>query len=166
MPRSWISIGSNIDREINVRGALAALRDAFGQLVVSPVYEAEAVGFDGEAFYNLIVGVDTALQPAELHDLLRAIEARHGRAVDGVRSGSRTLDLDLLTYGSAVTDQGGKHLPRDEILRYAFVLAPLVDVAGGEIHPETGLTYRDHWAVYRGADRDRLQVIDCPGCQA
>lgn len=166
MPRAWISIGSNIDREINVRGALAALRQAFGELVVSPVYEAEAVGFDGEAFYNLIVGVDTALQPAELHDLLRTIEARHGRAVDGVRSGSRTLDLDLLTYGSEVTDQGGKHLPRDEILRYAFVLAPLVDVAGDEIHPETGLTYRDHWTGYQGADRERLQVIDCPGCQA
>lgn len=166
MPRCWISIGSNIERERNVSGALGALREAFGGLIVSPVYEADAVGFDGEPFYNLIVGIETARAPAELHGLLRDIEARHGRAVDGNRSGSRTLDLDLLTYGSQVTDEGGKHLPRDEILRYAFVLAPLVDVAGDEIHPETGLSFRDHWAVYRGADRERLLMIDCPDCGA
>lgn len=162
MTRVWISIGSNIDREPNVRSALDALRRHFGSLVVSPIYEAEAVGFSGEPFYNLVAGIETVSPPRDLHALMREIEAQHGRAVDTRRSGSRTLDLDVLTYGAEVTDEGGKHLPRDEILHYAFVLAPLADVAADEVHPETGRSYRDHWLAYAGADRDSLRAIDKP----
>ena len=154
MPRVWISIGSNIDREHHIRAALRELRALFGVLRVSPVYETEAVGFEGDAFYNLVVGVETDRRPAELHRLMREIEARNGRQRRGSKFSSRTLDLDLLTYGNEVTDEGGKPLPRDEILKYAFVLAPLADVAPGERHPETGQTYRELWAG--DADRDRL----------
>ena len=145
MPRVWVSVGSNIDREHHIRAALADLHMAFGDLTVSPLYETDAVGFEGDAFYNLVVGFDTELMPGELHRCMREIEARHGRERSGEKFASRTLDLDLLTYGDRVTDDGGKVLPRDEILRYAFVLAPLVDVAADEIHPQLGQTYRHLW---------------------
>lgn len=56
MPRVWVSVGSNIDRERHIRVALRELRQAFGELTVSPVYETAAVGFDGDAFLNLVVG--------------------------------------------------------------------------------------------------------------
>jgi 2-amino-4-hydroxy-6-hydroxymethyldihydropteridine diphosphokinase len=145
MPRVWVSVGSNIDREQHIRAALADLHLAFGDLTVSPLYETEAVGFEGDAFYNLVVGFDTVLRPGALHRAMREIEARHGRERSGEKFASRTLDLDLLTYGDEVTDEGGKALPRDEILRYAFVLAPLVDVAADEVHPRLGRTYRHLW---------------------
>ena len=61
MPRVWVSVGSNIDREHNIRAALIDLHAAFGDLTVSPLYETEAVGFEGSAFYNLVVGFDLSL---------------------------------------------------------------------------------------------------------
>lgn len=162
MPHAWISVGSNIDRERSVNAALTELHQLFGPLVVSPIYEAVAVGFDGAAFFNLIVGIQTDRSPAELHTLLRGIEARHGRQRDGPAVASRTLDLDLVTYGLGVTDEGGRHLPRDEILKYAFVLAPLADVAPDECHPEAGMTYLELWAGYAGDDRDQLRPLEAP----
>ena len=159
MPRAWISVGSNIERERNIRAAVQDLEAIFGELVVSPIYETEAVGFDGDAFFNLVVGVESDRSPAELHRLMREIEQRHGRTRGGKKFSSRTLDLDLLTYGDAVTDEGGRHLPRDEIMKYAFVLAPLADVAADELHPELGEDYGSLWQRYRAADRDRLQRL-------
>ncbi|MDJ0740549.1 MAG: 2-amino-4-hydroxy-6-hydroxymethyldihydropteridine diphosphokinase [Gammaproteobacteria bacterium] len=159
MPRVWISVGSNIERETHIRAALDDLRARFGELIVSPVYETPAVGFAGEPFLNLVVGVDSERPPAELHELMREIEARHGRRRGGAKFSSRTLDLDVLTYGDAVTDDGGKALPRDEILEYAFVLAPLADVAGAELHPQRRETYAALWrqmAARGGAELHRL----------
>lgn len=162
MPRVWVSIGSNIDRERHIRAALQDLRALFGDLVVSPVYETQAVGFDGDAFLNLVIGFDTALPPRRLHGLMREIEARHGRERGGGKFAARTLDLDLLTYGDAVTDEGGKALPRAEILRYAFVLAPLADVAGDELHPQLGESYRALWDRYAADDRQGLRRLADP----
>lgn len=160
MARAWISVGSNIDREEMIRAALRELQEMFGELVISPIYETVAVGFEGDAFFNLVVGIDTARRPAELHRLMREIEARHGRSREGEKFSSRTLDLDVLTYGQEVTDEGNKTLPRDEILKYAFVLAPLADVAGDELHPELGRSYTALWRDYELPDREALRRID------
>jgi 2-amino-4-hydroxy-6-hydroxymethyldihydropteridine diphosphokinase len=145
MPRVWVSIGSNIDRQRNVRGALEDLRGLFGELTVSPVYETDSVGFEGDAFYNLVAGFDSELPPATLHGLMREIEARHGRERGAEKFAPRTLDVDVLTYGDTATDEGGKLLPRDDIEQYAFVLRPLADVAGDERHPVTGERYAEMW---------------------
>lgn len=64
------------------------------------------------------------------------------------RSSPRTLDVDLLTYGDFAGEAGGSALPRDEILRYAFVLGPLAEVAGEEIHPVLGHSYRELWNAF------------------
>jgi 2-amino-4-hydroxy-6-hydroxymethyldihydropteridine diphosphokinase len=163
MPRVWISIGSNVEPERHVRAALAELRAAFGDIIVSPLYQTEAVGFAGDDFLNLVVGLDTELAPARLHRLMHEIEQRHGRERGGERFAARTLDLDVLTYGDAVTREGGKALPRDEILRYAFVLGPLADVAGDELHPVQGERYRDLWARFPAPDKVGLRRLGTPG---
>ena len=54
----YLSLGSNIDREHHIKAALDALSDYFGALEVSKVYESVAVGFDGDSFYNLVVGIN------------------------------------------------------------------------------------------------------------
>ncbi len=148
MARVWVSIGSNVDRERHIRGAIEELRHELGELILSRVYESAAVGFPGAAFYNLVAGFESQLAPAELNRRLRAIEAAHGRERAGPRFAARTLDIDLLTYGDRVGHFDGLELPRDEILKYAFVLGPLAEVAPGERHPVDGRTYAELWAAF------------------
>ena len=90
---------------------------------------------------------------------MHEIEQRHGRQRGGEKFSSRTLDLDVLTYGDEMRDEDSRHLPRDEILKYAFVLAPLADVAADELHPELGESYGSLWKRYDAPDRDRLQRL-------
>ena len=149
--RVYLSIGSNVDPEYHVRHAVQELREAFGVLRLSPVYRNPAVGFDGDDFLNLVAGLDTRLPPLALAGLLRGVEVAHGRRRDGPKFASRTLDIDILTYGDHILREGRLILPRDEILRYAFVLRPLADVAGSERHPETGQRYDALWAELRVA---------------
>lgn len=150
MPRVWLSLGSNIDREKNIRGAVKALRETFGELIISQVYESEAVGFKGGAFFNLVVGFDTERPPVELCRFFRTIEAAHGRERCGEKFASRTLDIDLLTYGDQIINNDEANIPRDEITQYAFVLLPLVEVAGDEVHPVLGVSYRELWDGFDG----------------
>jgi 2-amino-4-hydroxy-6-hydroxymethyldihydropteridine diphosphokinase len=146
MPKVYVGVGSNIEPARHVRAALAELRGHFGALEVSPVYQTEAVGFDGEDFFNLVVGFETGAAAEAVNSVLRAIEDRHGRRRGPERYASRTLDLDLLLYGDVVADDPAMNLPRDEILRFAFVLKPLADIAGERRHPSDGRTFSELWA--------------------
>ena len=143
MPRVYVGIGSNIEPGKNVRKGIRALQERFGALVISPVYESEPVGFTGDNFYNLVAG-------------------------DNVRLLPRTLDLDLLLYGDQVIETGDMQLPRTDILDYAFVLKPLADLAGDQLHPVAGRSYRDLWRsfdrsgqnLWRRADTISYLLID------
>lgn len=157
MPRVYVSIGSNIDRAANVRAGVRALRARFGELRLSSVYDSRAVGFEGDDFYNLVAGFDTGEGVHEVAAFLREAEAARGRVRPGRGAGfvSRTLDMDLLLYGELVINEGALRLPRAEVLDYAFVLAPLAEIAGGERHPVLGRTYAELWAAF---DRDRAAL--------
>ena len=161
MPRVYLGLGSNIDREVHIRAALRALEESFGLLLVSPVYESESVGFAGSHFFNLVVGIDTDLPVGELSALLRGIEEANGRVRNGPKFAPRTLDIDILTYGNACGEIDGIQLPRDEILKNAFVLRPLADIAPNDRHPETVRPFLEHWEAY-DKTRQNLWPIDFP----
>lgn len=145
MPRVYISIGSNIERITNIHRGIAELRECFVDLVISSVYESQPVGFAGDDFYNLVAGFDTEQEVHAINAHLHDIEHHHGRVRNGQRFNSRTLDLDLLTYGDAVLNENNLILPRNEILSYAFVLCPLAEIAGDEKHPVNGKSYTTLW---------------------
>jgi 2-amino-4-hydroxy-6-hydroxymethyldihydropteridine diphosphokinase len=145
MARVYIGVGSNVDPEVNIRRGIRLLRRAFGDLIVSPIYESPAVGFAGDNFYNLVVGFDTALDPKVVIQALHTIELHCGRKRDAPRFSPRTLDLDLLLYGDWVLHEEKLELPRRDILEYAFVLRPLADIAGDLLHPVTGQRIGDLW---------------------
>lgn len=158
MARVYISIGSNIDRVRYVTAALDALAGWFDELLISSVYESESVGFDGSPFYNLVVGVDTGLSVAELSARFKQLEADNGRRRDVPKFSPRTLDLDILTYDHEVGRVDGVELPRGEILKNAFVLLPLAEIAPTAVHPVCGRCYQTLWQAY---DRDqKLWPVD------
>jgi 2-amino-4-hydroxy-6-hydroxymethyldihydropteridine diphosphokinase len=145
MPRVYLSLGSNIDREANLRSAIRLLRERFGELTISAVYENQAVGFEGDDFYNLVVGLDTDEPVEQLNAWLAAVEDRHGRDRSAPKFGPRSLDIDLLLYDDLVYRNGKLCLPRDDINKYAFVLGPLAEIAGDMEHPQTHRCFRDMW---------------------
>lgn len=162
MTRAWLGLGSNVERERHIAAALDALADRFGDIVVSPVYDSASVGFDGNPFINLVVGVDTDLSLGELVAWLRALEDANGRVrTQGRQYNDRTLDIDVLTWGDVAGTVDGIELPRAEVVKHAFVLRPLADVAGDEKHPAFGVTYRELLAQ-KDFSRQALVAIPFP----
>ncbi|GEA07585.1 2-amino-4-hydroxy-6-hydroxymethyldihydropteridine diphosphokinase [Alteromonas sp. KUL42] len=149
-----ISIGSNIEREHYTRQSVIALKAHFDDVRVSSVYESEAVGFDGSPFYNLVASAKTSKTIAQVCETLKAIETSHGRVHRDKKFCARTLDLDLLTYDSVVT-QSPVILPREEICYNAFVLWPLAELVPDDIHPVTNKNYALMWREF---DKQKQQL--------
>ena len=142
----YIGVGSNVDSEKNIVLAVREMRKVFGELVLSPVYESAAVGFDGSDFLNLVAGFETENDVGEVVQSLREIEDGLGRDRSQPRFSPRPIDLDILTYGELELDQPGIQIPRDEILQNAFVLRPLQDIAAEILHPALKQSYGELWA--------------------
>ena len=153
MPRAYVSIGSNVDRDRHVPQVLQDLAERFGALVVSSVYETAAVGFAGDPFYNLVVGFATELDVDALAAALAELEHRHGRRRESKKFSSRTMDLDLILYGDLVRYDRKPYLPRDEITHYAFMLEPLAEIAPDLRDLLSGECYAALWARF---DKSRL----------
>ena len=129
MPKAYLSIGSNIDPKTHVRACLQELGERYGEIEVSNIYESVAVGFEGENFLNLVVGIDTDGSLGELAESLRDMETRFGR--QRKKQGgydSRTLDIDILLFGELHGRFDGIELPRPEIANRGFVILPLADL--------------------------------------
>lgn len=135
MAQIYLSIGSNIDREKNIRSCLERLKKDYPDVVFSKVYETKAVGFDGDPFLNLAAALETSLTPEEVEKYLKSIEDEHSRSREGEKFSSRTLDIDLLLYDQQILHPT-MDVPRHEITKYDFVLFPLAEIAGDVMHPE------------------------------
>lgn len=148
MSRVYLSLGSNLAPERHLHAAIDALRERFGEISVSPAYRSRSVGFDGNDFVNLAVGLDTDLSPQTLNAWLHALEDRNGRRRDVPRYSDRTLDIDIVFYDALVLDgEGHLQIPRDE-LKHAFVLRPISDIAPDFRHPLSGVSMAELWAAF------------------
>lgn len=156
--RAYLSLGSNIAPEENLRLAIAALRERFGEVLLSPVYRTAAVGFDGPDFLNAVAVIDSDIHPFALNDWLHALEEAQGRDRRDASYSNRPLDIDIIYFGDLVLDGPGDfQLPRPE-LRHAFVLKPLADVAPDFVDPIRGATLAQLWAAHPQHDTPPQQV--------
>ncbi len=144
MVEVYVGAGSNIEPARHLRLAAAALTERFSGVRCSDVYRSPAFGFDGAPFLNMVFAFDVAGSPDDVERELNDIEYEGGRLRRGARFSSRTLDLDLLLFGGIV--DAGRRLPRDDVLRYPFVLAPLAEIAPDLHHPLTGRRIGIEWA--------------------
>ena len=142
-PTAYLSLGSNVSPEKNIQFALDQLSKIFGEIVSSSTYVTKSVGFEGSDFLNLVVRINTDLDPSELIDKLHRIEEMTGRVTGTKAFNDRTLDIDVLIYDDLV--DLSLNIPRDEILKYGFVLEPLAELYPDGIHPIEKITFLELW---------------------
>ena len=132
MRTGYLGLGSNVgDRESELRGAVEDLR-AHGVEVeaVSSLYETEPVGevLDQPDFLNGAIRIRTSLEPEELLEVCKTIEAEHGRSSKGPRHGPRAVDIDLLLLGDIEMSTDRLSLPHPEVTSRRFVMMPLLEL--------------------------------------
>jgi 2-amino-4-hydroxy-6-hydroxymethyldihydropteridine diphosphokinase len=147
MPRAFVAAGSNVEPERHLARAAQLLDEEFGAVRCSPWYRNRAVGFEGQDFINFVVGFDTELPVTEVVRRLRAIETACGRPRDAPKWAPRTIDLDILLYGDLVS-AGSPTLPRPDLLRRAYMLGPLADIAPEVVHPTAAVTIGQLWSRF------------------
>ena len=142
MPLVFVGIGSNQNPLIEMEKAFTFFKNNFDNPTFSSIYHSKAVGFSGNDFQNAVVGFETNKSITELLSLLKQQEQAQGVSPNQPSFQNRTIDLDLLLYGNIISHYEPCELPRSDILKYPFVLAPLAEIAPNLKHPILGLTYQ------------------------
>lgn len=140
-----IALGSNLGESLaTLEGALAHLGGLPGVRVRarSHWYRTAAVGPVQPDYINGCALLEVGLSPEALLEHLHATEHRYGR-LRRERWGPRTLDLDLILYGSLQRERLGLQVPHPRFRERAFVLLPLAEIAPQWIDPLTGRTVAD-----------------------
>ena len=143
--QAFVGLGANLgDAVATVQAAFGALDALPGARVLraSRLYRTPAWGkTDQPAFVNAAAVLETELDARALLDAMLAIERDFGRdrASDGSdRWGARTLDLDLLLYGTDAIDEPGLRVPHPHLHERAFALVPLIEIAPDLVIPGHG----------------------------
>lgn len=126
--RAVLALGSNLgERNDTLSEAVADLvdRPEVRLLAVSPVVQTKAVGGpEGQPdFLNMVMTVETTLEPLDLLKHCQSVENKHHR-VREVHWGPRTLDVDIITYGDLASSDPQLTLPHPRAAERAFVLYP------------------------------------------
>lgn len=140
--RAYVGAGSNLDNPLeHVQRALSEL-DAIPQTRCtgrSSLYRSDPMGpADQPDYINAVAALDTSLSASELLQALQALENEHGRVRAGARWGPRTLDLDLLLYGTQMIDRADLKVPHPGLHERAFVLYPLAEIEPQLVVPGRG----------------------------
>jgi 2-amino-4-hydroxy-6-hydroxymethyldihydropteridine diphosphokinase len=142
--RVFLGLGSNLgDRSSSLEQAAELIAKLPDTEVVrlSSVYETEPWGVSGQGnFLNQVAEIRTGLSPAGLLDACHAIENRLGRERTCGRWGPRTIDIDILYFGTSVIEEENLRLPHPAAAGRRFVLEPLAEIAPGFTDPESGRT--------------------------
>lgn len=131
--------GNQGDRKALLDEAIKEMSKIGKIAIRSSLYETAPWGFESEnPFYNQIVVYNTELTPEEVLDQCQATEKQLGRVRTGTQFSSRTMDIDILFYGSQIIDTPRLTIPHPRIAQRNFVLCPLNEIMPDFIHPVSG----------------------------
>jgi len=134
---AYIGIGSNINPKENIEKCIDLIKSNFIISGISKFYETKPYGYKKQRnFINLVVKIKTDLNPNELLIKLQSIEKKLGRKRT-IKNGPRTIDLDILLYGSKTVNEKNLIIPHKGLLERDFMLIPLLDVDGDILYPGT-----------------------------
>jgi len=165
MKLAYLSLGSNMGRrESTLAEALRLLAAPDLRVVrVSPVYETEPMELrDQPWFLNLVAEIETDLFPKQLLARTQRIEKELGRKRK-VSKGPRTIDIDILLYGSFVIDTPDLQVPHPRMAERRFVLEPLAQLAPELRHPVLRRTVSELLAATRGQGVRQVGVVHTSG---
>ena len=146
--RAFLDLGTNVDRERSIQRGLMLFREHMEIIRVSNPYESQAYGPSGQPpFINLSVEVETTLTPERLRTRLREIETAAGRVRTADKFAPRTLDLDIILYGTRIERHEAWQIPHPQLETKRFVLEPLAELEPERIHPLSVLTLADMRAM-------------------
>ena len=140
----YLSLGSNLgDRKVNLEAAISDLRKLGEVRAISAFYETEPMEFTAQPwFLNCAVALETELMPKQLLKAILGIEHRMGRRRTQPK-GPRTIDIDILLFGSSMISTKGLTVPHPAMHARRFVLEPLVEIASEARHPALHKTVRE-----------------------
>jgi 2-amino-4-hydroxy-6-hydroxymethyldihydropteridine diphosphokinase len=148
MASVFLGVGSNEAAEKNLRLAIRELRRRYGLLYLSPVYRSASYGFQGADFLNLVVRFESQDSPLVICEQIELIHNLAGRIRGSNKWESRPLDIDLLLYNGLVNQDPPVRVPRDDVLKFSFVLRPIAELAPDFVHPVTKRTLLEHWQEF------------------
>ncbi|PFG45293.1 2-amino-4-hydroxy-6-hydroxymethyldihydropteridine diphosphokinase [Vibrio sp. ES.051] len=151
MITTYIGVGTNVERELHALAAYQELQQLGENLLVSPIYECQPIGFSSQNFYNFVIAMHTTLSLEELSHQLREIEFKWGREKNAQKYQDRTLDLDIVLFGEHISKKKPE-LPRHDIYKYPFVTKPLYDLKPHLVIPGDGRTVADIWHTMQPVD--------------
>lgn len=127
--KAVIALGSNIGNpKENLDLALALLREATEVKAVSSYYTTKPVGYEDQPdFVNAVCIIETELPALELLNMMHGIEKSMGRERT-IKWGPRTIDLDIIQYGSMLSNAEELTLPHPRAHERMFVLEPWAEI--------------------------------------
>jgi len=153
---AFISGGSNVEPEKNLLRAAHEIKREFPGAAFSHCYRNRAIGFEGDDFVNFAAMLPTTHGLQDMIERLHNIEALCGRPANAPRWEPRSMDLDVLLFGNQIGVTPQVTLPRPDLLKRAFMLGPLAEIAPRLQHPVAGLTMAELWAQF---DRDAHPLL-------
>lgn len=150
---AYIGAGSNIGNKLeNCKNGIIALSRSKNTQINkwSRFYKTEPVDHeDQDWFINIVVKIETTLNPFQLLKKLKSIEHDAGRIDDPVRFGPRILDLDILLFNDLIKSSSGLIIPHPRMHKRRFVLKPICDIDPAIIHP-----------VFKKEMKELLAILD------
>ena len=125
MMKYFLSLGSNIDAEINLDFAQNELKKILTNIRLSSIHSTKAEGFEGDDFLNLVMSGESNDSFEEINNKLKSIEDDTGRDRYAPKFSSRTLDIDIILQ---IDENEEIVFESDEIQKYNFVSDPLKEL--------------------------------------
>lgn len=146
MTRVYIALGTNMNRIASLSHAVRRLGEVIKDARYSRVFASQPRNnARGPEFFNAVMSGDTELQLRDLWDFTKAVEAEMGRqdwiSPAGEKIALRCLDLDILTYGDTVSRN--PELPRSDLIKYPFVIRPVLELNPDFLMPGRGVYLRE-----------------------
>lgn len=164
----YLGLGANINPANALKAGMAELTSTFANVKHSPVYQTQAIHWDGLDFLNMVASFDCHLSLDALRHWINSTETRHGRTrslsktssqqIDIKAPISHGLDMDILLFGDIINLQ--QNIPRSDIWQRAYVLKPLSDLTPKLICPTDTRTVSELWQTFPKAQRIEKVSID------